>query len=340
MPGGGIMRPLIIMLIWLVVLGDYKIRRYSKGGDLNEPKLARYEASLSTCRNELKLIKRHLLDYQKEHGSFPTNDESLLAVNALADSLPVFEDTEYVQAGMYPSTTDYAVLSSYGMPFVYENRIGLSKKAFLYSPIYCDSVGKYTIKVADDVYVYDVGMIRLYEEYSKIKNIARGNPFIFNSAIVTVISSILILGLIVLFVFSKTIQPKIARYVTVFLLIAIMTSLLILLHLSSFSQGGFTITTGFMLLFALWISITTPGITRAARIGVFIILGVLTSFFVVPDVRVNCYLPAPVGRWRRKDLYPQYIELLAKYRDHEVIKPATFRKIKNALDSEFEKENY
>lgn len=295
--------------------------------------LKRYERQFPISRLELETIKKNLIKYKEKNGSFPSNEEGLSVLNNVKEEYRE-NNPENAYSGHPPGPyiSNNLILSSFKLPYIYENRTGLPKEAFSHSPAERDTGNYYSTKVADGIYVYCAGMLRFYDDYIALKEQFRKNRWII---IVTGISMI-ISGLILLAIFSKRLSEEKLITITGILWIAIGVLAITIMAFTGFLFFAFF--AGIMILLTKWISISPAGIFRAIKIAVLIILAAISALFFGAGNLVSCYRPAPVGQWRRKALYPDYLELLAKYRDNKVIKQETFYKIKQILDSELEHE--
>jgi hypothetical protein len=155
-----------------------------------------YEVHLRIIREDLEDIANHLHRFEKENGRYPTNDEGLLVLEALKAKWSVslesmheisFEELKnkygFTQKEIerklmgprlwalrrreapYQPVSEAGILSPWDIPYVYENRKGLSKDSFADSPATLDTGRNYSLQVDEDIYVYCVGAMIHYEEY-------------------------------------------------------------------------------------------------------------------------------------------------------------------------------
>ncbi|MCE5277425.1 MAG: hypothetical protein ABFD92_14225 [Planctomycetaceae bacterium] len=106
--------------------------------------------------------QRNLKEYHQRSGHVPRtarewNDVS--RIYCVEDTPSLFPQTTYVVTdgdNLMPVSTT-AIFTPWMVPYLYENRQGLSEEKFRDSPVAADRWGHYSIKVDDGIYVYSIG---------------------------------------------------------------------------------------------------------------------------------------------------------------------------------------
>lgn len=117
--------------------------------------LQRLPRMLDDTREQMNGIAGYLRDFEKAHGRYPTNDEGLLAAKPLVAACDW--DSNSDKPILHCRVRDSGILTRWGDPFVYENRIGINPRQFADSPANLDHNRLYSVRVDKDVYVWSVG---------------------------------------------------------------------------------------------------------------------------------------------------------------------------------------
>jgi hypothetical protein len=218
----------------------------------------------------------------------------------------------------------------------------------------------YSTKIDNDVFIYSVGALLLYQRY---KDKAESSPIFSFYLKITIFSLIEIFLLFLFALFSvKTrftffAKPLVGSYIlpSIFVLNAILLIFLIFIgpkeiynkYLDSliwtrrngyiFYYLGAVIVLLIALLIISELTSKNKFLSRFGKYAAYLVFAAITAFIFQPSF-VTCYPPFTLGGWRRKESYPKYLELLIKYRDSKVISLETFDKIKQALDLELAKD--
>jgi len=128
-----------------------------------------FKTQLYVIHRRLVTVKNSLIEFRKQHGRYPNNDEGLLALESLKAASLEFDD-DIVEASRDGSYFQIVVgksglLSPWLVPYTYENRAGFPPKAFEFSPVNDDPRGHYSIRVDEGVFVYSVGAMINYRRY-------------------------------------------------------------------------------------------------------------------------------------------------------------------------------
>jgi hypothetical protein len=114
-------------------------------------------------RKNLQIVNDALHEFRDQNGRYPTNEEGIASAmpadSIWKDSIKERPRVKLGAAGM---------ISPWGVPYVYENRIGLDPQLFADSPVQNDKGHYYSNKVDEDVFVYSIGCIPVAQEYIKL----------------------------------------------------------------------------------------------------------------------------------------------------------------------------
>jgi len=119
------------------------------------------EGQLREARGQMNAIADYTRAYARAAGRYPTNDEGLRAVKPLMRTFHGRDSSdrrlEWCSAGFS------GILTSWGEPFIYENRRGLAQSAFAESGATLDTGHRYSVQVDKGIWIWSVGARRVYE---------------------------------------------------------------------------------------------------------------------------------------------------------------------------------
>jgi hypothetical protein len=363
------MKIFLVILIWAMVLIAFNMLWWEQiPVDGYRSEIERFDIAFKAMRNDRKEMKERLLEFKTKNNRYPTNDEGLSVVARSEGELTTVPGfLNYREDPLHSRQYEGRIVDIVEAPYIYENRIGLSQSAFEQSPVKNDPKEYYSTTIDDNVYIYSVGALALYESYLYRTKSSPMISFYVKIAIFCFIETLLLF----LFAFFsikarsvETAEPQEIRYgFSIFLSLCAILFVVFVCHIGLTRMSDFFDYRNFrpfyrtykndalyycsvasiviliiMLIISELTSVKKP-IYRLSRYCAYFLFAVITALIFQPAY-ITCYETSHIFGWRRKESYPKYLELLAKYRDSRVIKQETFDKIKQALDLELEKEKY
>jgi len=354
------MKIFLVILIWIVALVAFNALYWAHRSVNRYRNLVEYfDTAFKALKDDREEMKKRLLEFKTWTGRYPTNDEGLSVVAYSLEEQTTAPGFMNYRGNLHLNKFESAEFSE--APYIYENRIGLPKNSFKHSPVKKDPKEYYSTKIDDNIFIYSIGALALYERYIESSPIF---SFYFKITIFCLIE-ILLLFLFVLFSVNnraKAIAKSRAAKYTLRSLLALCGILLIFLICLDPRQTYYSlrnkildpllwthrnesiyyyVAAAFVLLIALLIisELTSEkkSLLRFGKYAMYFLFAAVTAFTFQSSF-VTCYPPFHVAGWRRKESYSKYLELLAKYRDSKVIKQETFDQIKQTLDLELAKD--
>ena len=154
------MRAIYFLLICVTILAG----GYLSFNPQSQSQLQWLYSQCKRIKAQLQIIAYHLDNYNRRTGEYPSNEQGLAALKTLYDS--------WQYGSCHPQEykfffTPSAILSPWGIPFLYENR-GEKPGAFTCSWSNNDRYRHYSIVVSDNVRLYSIGGAILYREYQNV----------------------------------------------------------------------------------------------------------------------------------------------------------------------------
>lgn len=116
-------------------------------------------------KEDLAMLSGWLLEYKRDNGRYPTNDEGLSVFrNNGLEKLNRYEML-YLIGKNKRIDRDFIPCTVFGEPFIYENRNGLNPAIFRFSMAARDSKEIYSINVDNGIYVWSLGAQKAWKSY-------------------------------------------------------------------------------------------------------------------------------------------------------------------------------
>ncbi len=115
--------------------------------------------AINRIQEILEYSKSALLRFRFAEGKYPTNDEGLQIVDEFR-----FRSKDYAYDFDGEEVTEAGVLTRYGDPIIYENRVDLEPESFNFSPVNEYTDGEYYLKVDDGIFIYSVFALEAYKK--------------------------------------------------------------------------------------------------------------------------------------------------------------------------------